>query len=224
LPVKIVPDHKAYKQRKVRILNGAHTSMAPAAYLAGQDIVRNCMKDPVILGFMNHTIYDEIIPTLNLDKQELLDFAAAVSERFANPFIDHALLAISLNSTSKWRVRILPSLKAYVTDKGCLPQNIVFGLAAYIAFYRGTQLNEKGLQAKRGEESYLIQDDWDVLAFYAEHKADDAKTMASHVLSNTKFWGEDLTSIDGLLVAVTENLQAMESLGMYEAMKQKTMN
>ena len=101
LPILITDNHKPYKQRKVRILNGAHTSFVLGAYLAGQDIVRDCMNDDVICGFMNKTIYDEIIPTLDLPKAELKDFAAAVTERFKNPFIDHALLSISLNSTSK---------------------------------------------------------------------------------------------------------------------------
>ncbi len=93
LPVVICGDHKPYKQRKVRILNGAHTSFVLGAYLAGQDIVRNCMDDEVICGFMNKTIYDEIIPTLTLPEEELKSFAASVTERFKNPFIDHALLA-----------------------------------------------------------------------------------------------------------------------------------
>uniref|UniRef100_UPI003260BC27 mannitol dehydrogenase family protein n=1 Tax=Clostridium sp. NkU-1 TaxID=1095009 RepID=UPI003260BC27 len=110
----ICSDHKPYKQRKVRILNGAHTSFVLGAYLAGQDIVRSCMDDEVICGFMNKTIYDEITPTLTLPKEELMSFAASVTERFKNPFIDHALLSISLNSTSKWKARVMPSLKSYV--------------------------------------------------------------------------------------------------------------
>ena len=102
LPILITDDHKPYKQRKVRILNGAHTSMVLGAYLAGQDIVRDCMKDDVIRGYMNQAIYKEIIPTLTLPEEELMSFAASVTDRFQNPFIDHALLSISLNSTAKW--------------------------------------------------------------------------------------------------------------------------
>ena len=120
LPVLITDDHKPYKQRKVRILNGAHTSFVLGAYLAGQDIVRDCMEDEVICGFMNKTIYDEIIPTLTLPREELMSFAASVTERFKNPFIDHALLAISLNSTSKWKARVMPSLKGYIANTGRL--------------------------------------------------------------------------------------------------------
>ena len=122
LPILVTDNHKPYKQRKVRILNGAHTSFVPGAYLAGQNIVRDCMNDEVIRGFMNQTIYEEIIPTLDLPKEELLGFASAVTERFNNPFIDHSLLAITLNCTSKWRGRLLPSLKEYIRRKGTLPK------------------------------------------------------------------------------------------------------
>ena len=91
--------------------------MVLGAYLAGQDIVRDCMHDETILNFMNKTIYDEIIPTLSLSEEDCKDFAAAVTERFKNPFIDHALMSISLNSTSKWRARVMPSLEGYVSTQ-----------------------------------------------------------------------------------------------------------
>ena len=145
LPVLITDDHKPYKQRKVRILNGAHTSFVLGAYLAGQDIVRDCMEDEVIQKFMNKTIYEEIIPTLTLPKEELEEFAASVTERFRNPFIDHALLSISLNSTSKWKARVMPSLKGYLKETGKLPSCITASFAFYIAFFRGEKLTEDGL-------------------------------------------------------------------------------
>ena len=107
------------------------------------------MEDEVICGFMNKTIYDEIIPTLTLPKEELKSFAASVTERFKNPFIDHALLSISLNSTSKWKARVMPSLKGYIANTGKLPECITASFAFYIAFYRGKQLTEDGLIAAR---------------------------------------------------------------------------
>ncbi len=220
LPVLITDNHKPYKQRKVRILNGAHTSMVLGAYLAGQDIVRDCMKDDVIRGFMNKTIYEEIIPTLTLPENELLDFAKAVTDRFNNPFIDHALLAISLNSTSKWKARVLPSFKGYVEKYERLPKCITASLAFYIAFYRGIRLEDSGLIGVRGGSEYLINDDRPILEFYHRHKDDDAATLAAAVLANTDFWGEDLTKVPGLLDEVTADLQVIEEKGAYELMKQ----
>ena len=220
LPVLITDDHKPYKQRKVRILNGAHTSFVLGAYLAGQDIVRDCMEDEVICGFMNKTIYDEIIPTLTLPKEELKSFAASVTERFKNPFIDHALLSISLNSTSKWKARVMPSLKGYIANTGKLPECITASFAFYIAFYRGKQLTEDGLIAARpaGNE-YTVKDDRPILKFFYDHREDDAKTLAHAVCSNEEFWGEDLTAIAGFEDAVAGYVADIWEKGAYEVMK-----
>ncbi len=219
LPVLITDDHKPYKQRKVRILNGAHTSMVLGAFLAGQDIVRNCMKDDVIRGFMNKTVYEEIIPTLDLPEQEVADFAEAVTDRFNNPFIDHALLAISLNSTSKWKARVMPSFKGYVEKYGKLPKCITASLAFYIAFYRGVRLDGDGFTGLRGEEEYAIKDNRFILEFYYAHRGDDSRAITEAVLSNTEFWGEDLTRYDGLVEAVADDLRVIEEQGAYELMR-----
>ena len=159
LPIIVVDDVTPYKQRKVRILNGAHTSFVLGAYLAGQNIVRDCMKDPVIQGFMNKTLYEEVIPTLDLPKEDLLDFAAAVTERFSNPYIDHQLLSISLNSTSKWRARCMPSLLEYAKrNDGALAPCLTFSFAAYMDFYRaGKERNDHALVGKRGADTFEIK-------------------------------------------------------------------
>lgn len=221
LPVIIVDDHTPYKQRKVRILNGAHTSMVLGAYLAGQDIVRDCMKDGVIRGFMNKTIYDEIISTLDLPKEDLTDFAAAVSERFANPYIDHALLAISLNSTAKWKARVMPSLLEYKKRTSKLPACITFSFAAYIAFYHAGR--EKGadcLIGKRGDNAFEIKDDQWVLDFYYDHRDDDTKALAHAVIHNEKMWGDALATLPGFEDAVVAALTRIGAVGMYQAMRE----
>ena len=220
LPVIICDDHKPYKQRKVRILNGAHTSMVLGAYLAGQDIVRDCMNDKVICGFMNKTIYDEIIPTLTLPESELKEFAAAVTERFNNPFVDHALLSISLNSTSKWKARVMPSLKGYVEKFGKLPECITASFAFYIAFYHGTKMDDKGLVGSRGANEYTISDDKAILEFYLAHKDDAPADLAHAVCTNTDFWGEDLSQIPGFEKAVAGYLTEIQEKGTYAVMEE----
>ena len=115
---------------------------------------------------MNKTIYEEIIPTLTLPKEELEEFAASVTERFRNPFIDHALLSISLNSTSKWKARVMPSLKGYLKETGKLPSCITASFAFYIAFFRGEKLTEDGLVGMRNGTEYMIKDDQAVLDFF----------------------------------------------------------
>ncbi|RHR32045.1 tagaturonate reductase [Clostridium sp. AF19-22AC] len=221
LPVLITDDHKPYKQRKVRILNGAHTSFVLGAYLAGKDIVRDCMEDNVIQGFMNKTIYDEIIPTLTLPKDELEGFAASVTERFKNPFIDHALLSISLNSTSKWKARVLPSLKGYIESTKSLPPCITASFAFYLAFYRGTRMEENTMIGiRKDSKEYKIQDDKDILDFFFAHKDDPAEDYANAVLSNISFWGEDLTALSGFQDAVISCLKDIEENGAYATMQQ----
>lgn len=216
LPVRVVADHTPYKKRKVRILNGAHTSMVLAAYLAGQEIVRDCMRDESIRGFLDKTVQEEIIPTLPLPRDELEQFARAVDERFQNPFIDHALLAISLNSTAKWRARCLPSLKAYAEKFGRLPVRLTFSLAAYLAFYTcgAEALTGEGLLCRRpGSGAYTVKDDRPVLEFYWAHRNDDAAALAQAALANEAFWGEDLTAIPGLAAAVAAGLAGIRRQG-----------
>ncbi|MFA9379429.1 MAG: tagaturonate reductase [Acetanaerobacterium sp.] len=211
LPVRVVPDHAPYKQRKVRILNGAHTSMVMAAYLAGENIVRECMTNKTIRAFLEKTIHEEIIPTLSLPREELEAFARSVVDRFQNPFIDHRLLAIALNSTSKWRARVLPSLKGYVDQFGRLPSRIVFSFAAYLAFYRGVRLEEKGLVAMRGDEEYIVDDTRAVLELFYAHRDSDTHTFVHAICSDESLWGEDLSAISGFESAVEDYLEQIKS-------------
>ena len=214
--VFVVPDMSPYKKRKVRILNGAHTGFVLGAYLAGENIVRDCMHDDVIKGFMNKMLYEEVIPTLPLDKDDLLKFAAAVSDRFNNPFVNHELMSISLNSTSKWKARNMPSFLEYIKEQGKLPVCLTMSLAAYIAFYSNDiqELTDAGLICRRpaGNE-YTISDDRWVLEFYYEHRDASAAELVHEVLTNKKMWDQDLTGIEGLDKAVTEDLEKIRREG-----------
>lgn len=178
----VVPDVTPYKKRKVRILNGAHTGFVPGAYLAGYDIVRDCMQDDVILGFMNRMLHEEVIPTLPLDRQDLEAFAAAVQDRFNNPFINHELMSITLNSTSKWRARNMPSLLEYAQTAGKLPPCLAMSFAAYIAFYSSDiqALTEQGLVCRRPKgNEYTVSDDRWVLEFYYSRRGVSDETLGA---------------------------------------------
>lgn len=221
LPIIVTDDHKPYKERKVRILNGAHTSMVLGAFLAGQDIVRDCMYDETILDYMNEAIYNEIIPTLSLSEEDCKEFAAAVTERFKNPFIDHELLAISLNSTAKWKARVMPSLLGYIEKFGKLPKALTTSLASYIAFYRGNELTTDGLKGINPvtKKEYMIKDDAAVLEFYAQNHDKSNEELVSMVLSNEEFWGQDLTKVNGLEQGVLEALNTIDQKGAMAAMQ-----
>lgn len=219
LPVLITNNHKPYKQRKVRILNGAHTTIVPGAFLAGYDIVRDCMEDSVIQNFMNQTIFKEIIPTLTLPEKELQSFADSVLERFKNPFIDHALLSICLNSTSKWKARVLPSLKEYLEKFNQLPECICASFAFYISFYKNINKSDGEYFGLRDGKQYSIKDDDFVLEFFYEHRGDSLQNLTKAVCSNTEFWGENLCLLDGFENFVSSYLNMIEENGTYQVMK-----
>ena len=212
----VVPDVTPYKKRKVRILNGAHTGFVLGAYLAGYDIVRDCMQDDVILGFMNRMLHEEVIPTLPLDRQDLEAFAAAVQDRFNNPFINHELMSITLNSTSKWRARNMPSLLEYAQTAGKLPPCLAMSFAAYIAFYSSDiqALTEQGLVCRRPKgNEYTVRDDRWVLEFYYSRRGVSDETLVHDVMTNEKMWGQDLTLVPGFEQAAAENLRRIRTEG-----------
>ena len=213
-------DVKPYKKRKVRILNGAHTSTVLAAYLAGFDIVGDFMKDDTVRTFMNDVIYKEVIPTLDLPKEELESFAAAVNDRFANPYIKHNLLDIALNSCSKFNARCLPSLLGYVEEKGELPKCLTFSLAAFIKFYQGEWKDGVYTGTRKDGTQYPLRDDEAVIRFFADAWAEnDAEKTAESVLSNKDFWsGKDLTEVPGLKDAVAGYLKELDKKEIKEIM------
>ena len=214
--VFVTPDMSPYKKRKVRILNGAHTGFVLGAYLAGFDIVRDCMHDETILGYMNKMLLQEVVPILPLDQDDCKKFAAAVEDRFNNPFVNHELMSISLNSTSKWRARNMPSFLEYVGKNGKLPTCLTMSFAAYIAFYSNNiqELNDKGLVCKRAKgNEYTVSDDRWVLEFYNEHKNDDVPTLVHAVMTNEQMWGQDLTKVPGFEEATVKNLTNIRENG-----------
>ena len=223
VPVIVVPDVTPYKKRKVRILNGAHTGFVLGAYLAGFDIVRDCMHDDTVRGFMNKMLNEEVIPTLPLDKKDLNEFAAAVEDRFNNPFVNHELMSISLNSTSKWRARNLPSFLDYVRANGTLPRCLTVSLAAYIAFYSNDirSLTDQGLVCRRPKgNEYTVSDDRWVLEFYLAHRDAAPETLVHDVLTNRQMWGEDLTEISGLEAEVVRLLKLIRRDGALAAYRE----
>ncbi len=212
----VVPDVTPYKKRKVRILNGAHTGFVLGAYLAGFDIVRDCMQDDTVLGFMNKMLHEEVIPTLPLDKKDLEDFATAVQDRFNNPFVDHELMSISLNSTSKWRARNMPSFLEYVEKTGKLPPCLTMSFAAYVAFFSNDiqALTDGGLVCRRPKgNEYTCSDDRWALEFYYAHRDDSPEDLVHAVMTNEQMWGQDLTAVPGFETAVVADLKLIREQG-----------
>ena len=178
------------------------------------------MQNEAIKGFMNKMLYEEVMPTLPLDQEDLKKFAAAVADRFNNPFVDHQLMSISLNSTSKWRARNMPSFKDYIAMNHRLPVCLTMSLAAYIAFYSNEiqRREADGLVCRRpaGNE-YKVQDDAWVLDFYFAHKDDTAAELVHAVLTNEQMWGENLAGIVELEKVVVKDLELIRKEGAEKA-------
>ena len=214
--VFVTPDMTPYKKRKVRILNGAHTGFVLGAYLAGHDIVRECMNDPVVLGYMNKMLLEEVVPILPLDQEDCKNFAAAVQDRFNNPFVNHELMSISQNSTSKWRARNMPSFLEYIEKTGKLPTCLTMSFAAYVAFFSNEiqELTDAGLVCRRPKGNcYTCQDDRWVLGFYYNHRNDSVEALVHAVMTNQQMWGRDLTEIPGFEAATVQNLTLIREKG-----------
>lgn len=205
-------DVRPYKMRKVRILNGGHTATVLAAYLAGHDIVLDFMNDPVFVKYLDKLLFEEVIATLDLPLEELKNFANAVKARFANPYIKHRLLDISLNSCSKFTARCLPSLTEYYRRKGTLPQVLSFSLAAFIKFYQGELKDGKYIGRRFDGSEYEIRDDQAVLDFFAQvWKETDMRQLAEKVLSSPILWPQPPAELPGLVEKVAFYLTQMQN-------------
>lgn len=170
LNVILTDQIEMYHTRKVRILNGAHTSLVPHGLLSGYDTVKSCVDSEKMLSHIKKCVYEEIVPTLDLPKEELLSYADSVLNRFANPYIKHYLSSIALNSVSKFKVRVLPSILEYIKRFNKMPETLVFSFARLIEFYKKGTPNDSN----------------DVMEFMKNSSVKD-------ILASKELWGQDLT-------------------------------
>ena len=211
LNIRLVDDITPYKKRKVGILNGGHTALVPVALLAGLETVGQAVNDEQVGAFLADTLAQEIIPALPLPQDELQQFARDVLLRFRNPYIQHRLASIALNSWSKFAARIAPQLLRYVEVQGQLPQRLVLALAATMRLYRGDVI--------------ALADDAATLDWFKSAWADvdsgkqSVAQLAQGWLANEKVWGRDLNAVPGLAQAVTNALARIDAQGMRGALQ-----
>lgn len=212
LNVLFVPSEEPYHERKVTLLNGPHTVLSPVGYLSGLDTVRQCVEDEIIGAYVQKVMFEELLPTLNLPKEELIRFSNDVLDRFRNPYIKHQLTSIMLNSFSKFKTRDLPGLKTYFSLKGSLPNGILLGLAAIITYYKG---------GKRGDDIIVIQDDPKIVDMLQRLWATGStRQVAEGVLGAQFIWGENLNNVSGLTDQITSYLDAIQQKGIKEVVKE----
>jgi tagaturonate reductase len=214
--VLIAESEKPYHERKVTLLNGPHTVLSPVTYLSGVTIVRDACNHEVLGKYINKVMFEELLETLNLPKDELKAYGESVLERFNNPYVDHAVTSIMLNSFPKFETRDLPGLKVYLERKGELPKGLVLGLAAIITYYKGG-VREDGAPIQPNDAQEIM----DLLAqLWATN---DTHKVAEGVLGATDIiWKEskqNLNEIPGLTAMVEGFLNDIQAKGMLETVK-----
>ena len=204
IEVVLTDNIKYYKKRKVRVLNGSHTNLVPVGLWFGKETVYDCMKDETLLKFVNDTLKEEIIPFVSDDIKATTAFSDSVIERFFNPYLNHQLTSIALNSISKWRARDLPSFKDYYEKHGKIPHNMTVGFSYLMAMYKSV--------IKDGDGKYYVQlparkielkDDIPYLEYFAYGGS------LIDFMKDEKIWGEDLTAYNGFSDEVNNYIKAI---------------
>lgn len=215
LNVLFVDNLVPFRDRKVRILNGSHTIMTPVSYLLGIETVKEAVEHPLTGNFIRETIYEEIIPNIDLSREELVEFAENTLQRFKNPFIEHYFLKISVNSISKFTTRVLPTLIKLYDRTQKLPERIVFSFACLILFYR----------AQCNGQSFELKDDENVISFFKVNweRVDNGiislNELIKLTLENTGFWQQDLTRIHGLESKISEYILKVKKYGIAQTLE-----
>ena len=205
IEVVLTNDIGYYKKRKVRVLNGSHTNLVPTALMLGAVTVYDCMVDKKLSAFVENTLKDEIIPYVSNDIEATTVFAGSVKDRFMNPFLNHQLVSISLNSISKWRARVLPSFKDYYAEHGKIAPNLAVGFSYLMALYSSIEKQGDKYLVQVPNRTIELKDDLPYLEYFANGNS-IVEFMASESV-----WGEDLTAYAGFAKAVEENVTKIKS-------------
>jgi tagaturonate reductase len=204
--IVVAPSIRAFRERKVRVLNGAHTILAPVGLLSGLETVREAVDDEAVGRFLRTVMLDEIVPSLSVADGD--SYARDVWQRFANPFIEHSLIGITLQATTKLRVRVVPSIVELYERTGRIATGLAFGFAAYLLFARGdfqAQRLESGLRVPEDSQVDRVRECWRS----TDPESDDAiDSLVDIVCADVSLWGADLTQISGFVDIVSEHLRA----------------
>jgi len=215
--VVLTDDITPYRERKVRILNGGHSVSVPVAFLAGRTTVIEMMDDPALRAFVEGVIQEEIVPSLDVPEAEA--FARDVIDRFSNPYLRHRLIDITFQSTSKWRMRLVPSIQRYYAKFGRPPRRIAFGFAAYLRFMRATSVRDGKYFGEMNGVEYPINDDQAAFFHALWRDAPDVETLVRQAAGHEAFWDLDLNQFEGFSRTVTGYLSSIEEIGCAPALQ-----
>ena len=204
IDVVLTNDIDYYKKRKVRVLNGSHTNLVPAGLIFGASTVFDCMQDINLSRFLKKTLETEIIPFVSNNVEATTDFANSVIQRFLNPFLNHQLTSIALNSISKWKARDLPSFKDYYQKHGEIPKRLTIGFSYLIALYKKVKKVDGDYFVILSNRVAELKDDAKYLDYFANNQPID------RFLKDETIWGENLDNYEGFIATVISNVEKIE--------------
>ena len=221
--VVIAPDINLFRELKLRMLNGTHTLSCGLAYLAGFGTVKQAMDDAGMQTFISRLMLNEIATGIPYDVEHGVSqtFGSKVLDRFANPNIEHHWINITMQYTSKMKMRNVPVILKYAERVKAVPENIALGFAAYLLFLK--PVNKKGdkFYGEWQGSAYHIQDDFAPYFFEKWNKLNPAQ-LADEVLADSTLWGADLSAIPGFAQAVKDNMAALLENGVAKTIQHQT--
>ncbi|HEX5024129.1 MAG TPA: altronate oxidoreductase, partial [Agriterribacter sp.] len=208
--VIIAPDIEMYRELKLRLLNGTHTLSCGLAYLCGFSIVKNAMEDATFGRFVKDLMLHEIAPAIpgKVNAEEAQRFGMQVLDRFGNPFINHQWISITMQYTSKMKMRVVPVLVKYLSEKNSVPKHIALGFAAYLLFMKAVKKEDGVYKGEWKGKDYPINDD-KAAYFFEQWKNNDAKDLVQQVLSDTGLWGTDIALFPDFVQSVKDYISAL---------------
>jgi len=218
--VVVEPNIDLHRELKLRLLNGTHTLSCAPAFLAGCETVKQAMDDDLIASFIADLMLTELAPAIpyHVDMERAKAFGAKVLDRFRNPQIQHLWSNITVQVSSKMKMRNIPILLKHYSDSDTAPRLFAFGFAAYLYFMKAVKQENGQYFGKLNDQYYKIQDDM-AAHFYMRWNNLQPAALVEEVLRDKEFWGQDLSQLPGFTSAVQEYLELILNAGPREAIE-----
>ena len=218
--VIIKPNIDIYRELKLRLLNGTHTLSCGVAFLSGCQTVKQAMDDEIISSYIADLMQHEMAPAIpyDVDLRSAQDFGYKVLDRFRNPHIKHQWLSITMNYSSKMKMRCIPVLLKHYESNDSVPEFFSLGFAAYLLFMKGIVKRSDGFYGDFNGQTYMIQDD-QAEVFYKRWAGLTTASLVQDALSDSAFWGADLSSLPGFKQSVIDKLNLIMNNGMKETIE-----
>ncbi|HEX2536384.1 MAG TPA: tagaturonate reductase [Chitinophagaceae bacterium] len=213
--VRIEPDIHRYRELKLRLLNGTHTLSCGLAYLAGCTTVRAAMNNEPLSAFISRLMLGELAPAIPypVDAAEARAFGLEVLDRFRNPHIHHLWINITVQYSSKMKMRCVPVLLRHYSQTDTVPEAVALGFAAYLWFMKAERAQDGTYYGTHAGRPYPIQDDL-APVFYRRWQQGNGAAVVHATVQDTEFWGHDLSGLPGFAATVLARLEAIQSRGM----------